>query len=550
MDVSVHGRADSDIADPPGSASVRSRRPWWVWAVPFAVVLGAMLIRNAFLFSTPLYEDADMGADSILIEHARRFSLLVGNYSREGFNHPGPAFLYVQSWGETLFWSVLHVVPTAWNGQLIAMYALNALFVALIVGIGYGWTKWLGGALAVFAVVLAFGLTRPDVFSVDWMPYIYVLPYLTFLIAIASVAAGRIADVWIAGIAGWFCVHGHACFLFFVPVLTGCAVIALAWPRRRRLGSAIGSFFAKQRRVWIPAVVISLLFLVPVAAELALHWPGNFGKYFGYTSTSKTAGTHTLSQIIGYVLWFWWPHQDAWAVVIAAFAVAGAAVWLCPAGPIRRLCAFLLAFNTVSFLLAIAYTGIAIDTLADHYIGYFYWTGPAVMLLIVVLAAVAAVARAPRGYLHAATAVAACAAIVAGAAFAAAPGTRTNTAWVDPARPYKTQRVTDPALPAGIARLAALAGGKPIVLEIDHDAWPSVTGMFLQAERSGVRACAANSYWTFMMSSQFICTPAELAQGKKFWVWPLTAVPSRVPVLYRFNQATVTSEKGHGVVKL
>ena len=76
-------------------------------------MLGVLLARNAFLFSTPLHEDADAGAYSILIEQARRFTLLVGNYSREKFNHPGPAFLYVQSWGESLFWSVLHVVPTA-----------------------------------------------------------------------------------------------------------------------------------------------------------------------------------------------------------------------------------------------------------------------------------------------------------------------------------------------------------------------------------------------------------------------------------------------------
>jgi len=85
--------------------------------VAFAIVAGVLLIRNAFLFTTPLYEDEDMAANSILIEQARRFTLLVGNYSRERFNHPGPAFLYVESWGESLFWAALRVVPTAWNGS-------------------------------------------------------------------------------------------------------------------------------------------------------------------------------------------------------------------------------------------------------------------------------------------------------------------------------------------------------------------------------------------------------------------------------------------------
>ena len=93
-------------------------------------MLTVLLVRNAFLFTSTEYEDADMGANSILIEQARRFTLLVGNYSRVGFNHPGPAFLYVESWGESIFWALLRVVPTPWNGQLIGLYLLNAGFAA------------------------------------------------------------------------------------------------------------------------------------------------------------------------------------------------------------------------------------------------------------------------------------------------------------------------------------------------------------------------------------------------------------------------------------
>src|ERR1700744_2414288 len=103
-------------AKPASFSLLSGRRPWWVWVAPFAVMLTVLLLRNAFLFSTPEHESADMGANSILIEQARRFTLLVGNYSREGFNHPGPAFLYVESLGEQIFWAMLRVVPTAWNG--------------------------------------------------------------------------------------------------------------------------------------------------------------------------------------------------------------------------------------------------------------------------------------------------------------------------------------------------------------------------------------------------------------------------------------------------
>jgi hypothetical protein len=121
------------------------------WAGPFTLVLGILLVRNAWLFTVPVYEDADMGAYSIQVEQARRFSLLVGNYSRERFNHPGPAFLSVQAWGEDLFYALLRVVPAAWNGEVLGLYLLNSFFAACVVVVCYRWggTRAALGALAI-----------------------------------------------------------------------------------------------------------------------------------------------------------------------------------------------------------------------------------------------------------------------------------------------------------------------------------------------------------------------------------------------------------------
>ena len=209
-------------------------RPWWVTAATMAVLLVVLCVRNRFLFTTRLYEDADMGANSILIEQARHFTLLVGNYSRDHFHHPGPAYMYVQAAGESLFWAWLHLVPTPWNGQLLAAYALNGMFMALVVAVGYGWTRSLRGAAACFAVMVAFASVHPAVLSSDWMPYLYVAPYITFIVAAASVSAGRTRHAWIMALAGWFLIHGHACFLFFVPVISCAVLAAVLWPRRHR----------------------------------------------------------------------------------------------------------------------------------------------------------------------------------------------------------------------------------------------------------------------------------------------------------------------------
>ena len=521
------------------------------WAVPFVLVLTVLLVRNAFLFSTPEYEQADLGANSILIEQARRFTLLVGNYSREGFNHPGPAFLYVQSWGESLFYDVLHVVPAPWNGQLIALYALNALFAASVVAVGYGWTRSVRGTAATLAAAALFGALHPAMFSSDWMPFEYVPAYFAFVVALASVAAGRTQDAPIAALAGWFLIHGHACFLLFVPVLTAASLAAVVWSRRKgRRQRARGSERAvvppRALRVWLPVAVISAVFALPIVTELALHWPGNFGRYLSYSSSTRSGG-HGAAQVASYVLWFWWPHAGAWAVPGAGVGVAAlllsAPAWgrRPSAGPLRRFCWFLLAVDALSTALFAGYAAVGIDALSQHYIGYFYWSAPMIALLVIGLGATELLAAAmPRARPPAGTVLAAVAAVAAGAAFAVAPLTRLNVNHVDPGVPASGP-MTDPSLPAAVAAIAAVAAGRPAVLTFAHDGWWAVTGVLVQAERTGVTACVASPGWAFMMTSQFICTPAQLADGTRIHVYVPGQMPRGAAVVFRLRRGIVTA---------
>jgi hypothetical protein len=507
------------------------RGRWWVVTAATAVLLVLLCVRNRFLFSTRLYEDADMGANSLLIEQARHFTLLIGNYSRDHFHHPGPAYMYVQAAGESLFWAGLHVVPTAWNGQLLAVYALNAMLMALVAGIGYSWTGSVRGAAACFAAVVAFASVHPAILSTDWMPYLYVPTYIAFLVAAASVAAGRERDAWILALTGWFLIHGHACFLFFVPVITCTVLVAVLWSRRHVLGASIRSFFATQRRVWIPVAVISTVFAFPIVLNLVLHWPGQFGLYLAYTSSKKVGG-HSLAQTVQDALWNWWPYRDAWVVPVAGYAVAAAVTrWLAPVR-LRRFLIALLAVNAVSSLAFLYYAKSGIDVISSHYIGYFYWSAPAITLLVVVVGVVEALPSRP-GALTAIGAVA-----LALAALAIAPGTHTSTNLSDPAV-ASSGADTDPALPGVVSALAARSGGRMIVLRFDHDSWPDVTGFLVQAERTGVRACVPDPTWTFIMTAQFTCTGPEIAAGQVYWLRP-TAPPGSI-VIGRLRQAVVTA---------
>jgi hypothetical protein len=439
--------------------------------------------------------------------------------------------MYVKAAGESLFWAWLHVVPTAWNGQLLAVYALNGMFMAVAAGVGYGWNGSLRGAAACLAAVVAFASVHPALLSSDWMPYLYVAAYIAFLVAAASVAAGRARDAWMLALTGWFLIHGHACFLFFVPVISCVVLAALLWPRRRHLGASMRSFFATQRRAWVPVAVISAVFALPIVANLALHWPGQFGDYLAYTSSGR-AGGHSLADAVRDALWYWWPYRNAWVVPAAGYAVAAAVTrWLAPP-PLRRFLVALLAVNAVSSLAYVYYAATGIDVISAHYVGYFYWSAPVITLLVIAVGLIEAMpAR-----LGAAAAIGV--AVLALAALAVAPDTQTSTNSSDPAV-LSSGPDTDPALPGAVAALASRSPSRTIVLRFDQKSWPDVTGFLVQAERTRVRACVLNPVWTFIMTSQFICTGPEIADGRLYWF--RTEAPRGSTVIARLRQAVVVA---------
>ncbi len=519
---------ETPVASDAAAGVAPARRPVWVWAVPFAALFALLCVRNRFLFTTRLYEQGDAGANSILIEQAKHFTLLVGNYSRERFNHPGPAYMYVQAFGEYLFQNALHVVPTAWNAHVLSVFALDCVFVALAVGVVYGWTRSLRGAAACFAVFTGFTIAYPPILNSDWMPYMYVLAYMVFLLAASSVAAGRAHDAWIFALTGWFLIHGHACFLLFVPALAVAVLAAVLWPHRHALRVSAGEFFREQRRAWIPVAVISALFALPIVVNLVLHWPGDFGKYISYGGSGR-AGGHSLRQVVEYALWFWWPHQHAWLAPLLGYPVALAAVFWPGAfwhgrGPLRRFLVALLAVNVVSSLAFLIYTAVGIDALSEYYIGYFYWSAPLVTVLVIVLAALEAVPRRAAALGAGVTVLAAAAAL---AVLAVIPGTRTSTNDIDE------------SLPQVVATLAARAPDQTIVLHIDGPAWVETTGFLVQAERTGVKACLDDPWYTFLMTRQFICTPAQTASGRGYWFYTPRGLPPHTHVLLRFSGMAV-----------
>ena len=521
------------------------------WLGTFAAMACFLLLRSRFLFTTRLYESADPAANSILVVQAEHFTLLHGNYSREGFFHPGPAYLYLMAAGQWLFHDLTHLVPTQWNGQLIAILLLNSALVATVAWIAGGWAGSAWAVATAAAVVVGFAAAlslavptalNPEILASTWMPDVYMPTFLAFLVTGASVAAGRTAHLWLLAATGSLLVHGHVEFLFFVPLIVAAVAAGALWPARRAPWAAVRRFVRRRWSHWVPAALVSVVFALPIVADLVTRWPGEFGLYLSY-ARSPRAGGHPVNQVVRYLLWYWWPGA-AWlgllilaGLVAVAVTVTVALPFPAAAGDLRRFLLAALGIVAVTTAAMLYYAARGIDDLTAHYIGFFYWSAPLLTLLVVVTGLTAAVRSRPvirpvsQAVLAGALAVALLVALGAGIL---APGLRADV------------HDSEPALAPALAALAARSSGRLIVLKVAPDTSFDADGLVVQAERAGLPMCLAGQhFWVFAVTSQFICGPRQEATGVSYQLHHLPySAPPGEPVIARLRYSALTAQEG------
>jgi hypothetical protein len=280
--------------------AAESNTAWWqrTWFLALLLFTAVLLNNSELVFNTRLHEADDYAANSLQVLKAKHFNETVGNYCRFGFHHPGPAFFYLFGWGEIVFHDVAPFVPTPFNGQLIALYALSAFFFGATLGViaaklspaAAGWFVGLSLLFAVwhFAAVSRFFAFIPGYlgFFTPWPPAFIVLPFLCFVVAAGSVAAGSGKDLPLMTLAGCFLVHGHVAMPLFVVPMTLIAYGAL-WREIGRTGGGPWNVFRRQH--WIAAGTIAL-FLAPMVIDFLISDPSNLALIVRHLRTTYGEG--------------------------------------------------------------------------------------------------------------------------------------------------------------------------------------------------------------------------------------------------------------------
>jgi len=246
-------------------------------AAALAFILIVLKINHE-LFTVPINEYADFAANTIQIERAKHFHELLGNYSRWGFHHPGPAFFYIFALGEAVLHDWLRIAPAVMNAQLVTILILNSIFLFITIGIFAKQCQSrlflpVAVVLSTYFVYVVNHTVPGSAIIAVWMPYVLLFCFLLFATACASVASGNIKHLPILTFTGLMLLHGHVAQPLFVCPLTALALLAVLISRGRQMG--LKHFIRINRNPLLVSIVLVALFAVPILLDVALNKPNN-----------------------------------------------------------------------------------------------------------------------------------------------------------------------------------------------------------------------------------------------------------------------------------
>jgi hypothetical protein len=280
------------------------------WSRAFVVICGVYAIGLLIWCAWCIYgrvPDAYGEGDGAILElftlHASRGQWALGPYSRFGWYHPGPFYIYLL----VPFYVASGHHPLALTAGAIA---INVAALGIIV-----WTlcRHASGTMtvAVVGALVVYLLRVPDVVTSTWNPHVLLLPYAALMVSGAAVASGRLSMLPLMALLATFITQTHVGLAPVALAIAGCALVAgvvvashVAWqgrqvpqPQRDAVAANADADVGRVRRslwlLWkwlgVTAVALFVTWLPPLYDEFA--GTGNIGRlltFFGEKSSTPS----------------------------------------------------------------------------------------------------------------------------------------------------------------------------------------------------------------------------------------------------------------------
>lgn len=479
------------------------------WLLMFVAIAALLAAAARSQILAPNLEIGDFAANSLLVQDAKSLSLWVGNYSRVGFNHPGPAILYVLAAGEAVFHDWLGIVPSPFSGQLVGVALYNAGWITLL---GVLFARMLGeyrlALVATASFVLFSAACEPRFLSGAWFPYLYYFPFAVALLAMARLARGETDSLAIAAVAAGFLVNGHASFVALLGFILAVLLVYNRSAYRTQAGRVIlrREFVRAHARDLLGGAATLAVFLVPLLVMTIRDLPGPLASYVQFGAGHSAT---MLLDAIRFVAVYWGgPALFVAGLIVCVALLTPAVSSAMPRLPLLDLPATILAATAA----VLAYAKFGVDLLDQKYIGLFYQAAPVLLATVLATALFAAIGHWPKWVGNAAAVAMMVAVYCIGAQVPAEPQ-------------YRNESVR-----GLVDALRAHQGRGRIVLDLDDtEAWGQVWTMLAGAEnlakREGQPLFCVGVRWHVLFTLAGRCTPSELRENVEFVVTGAGALP-------------------------
>jgi hypothetical protein len=518
-------------ANRPGPLIMQSDAPSHRIRVFLALWLGIAAIfigsHVNFLFLQEHSEWGDEAANALQIRRAKVFHELYGNYSRWRFHHPGPALFYAYAAGEWILADLLKVVPSAVNAHVFTGILIQSGFFAwMLVVLRRRVAHRLLLPLVLIAAALHFGAVNYNIanssFESIWPPHVLLFPFLCFVVACASVAAGYAEEILPSVIAGGILVHGHVAQPLFVAPFFLIACTKLAIKGHRQDGSIFAPIRYFPGRFTVAALAL-FAFLLPIGLDALRGDQSNIHMILRHFSDH--ADDHkTILQSLAYLGTFFCyipnpemfcDRLDASSLRFLAERWYFAAVWLVIAGALvitsprawaqSEFLRWLRVYLGLGLLLTVCW-GVLQNGEMFNFNSFFNF---GLLFVAIILLLIDVSSRAG---------------VKTGRRFAPALYVLAIPLFVATARSWHFDRgdlCVVVTRPPELATFAQAEGNRTKFISFEHDMWPWAAAVALALQRLGFDY-AITQDWAFMLGPEHVTDSVTALEKERMPIWKLS----------------------------
>lgn len=220
--------------------------------------------------STYVYSMGDQAADMLITNQiSERGYLLVGHYSRWGFNHPGPFWLYysrifelILNWTKLSREQIWQIASLCFSAICIVFFSITLSFLFL--------NKF---SLTYATIISLFFISFVGhILSDFWMPYRLIAPYAAFLVCVFQISQSNIKYLIPAVLLTCILIHGYVTMpIFTLPFIVVSIFVSLITTHDHILKKENYSIF-------ILCILIGAVFMLPILIDYYAESPNNIQK--------------------------------------------------------------------------------------------------------------------------------------------------------------------------------------------------------------------------------------------------------------------------------